>query len=558
MSKNKPKKPSLSEGLYFVPLGGSEQFGVNLNVYLCDGDMIAVDCGIGFAGENHPGIEILLPDPCFIEENIDSLKALIITHAHEDHVGAVPYLWDRFECPIYTTPFTAEVLDKKLDEARLKNVPIHVCDPMQTIEVGKFKIQFLPVSHSIPDTAALLIETPRGNILHSGDWNLDPHPSAGSVTDPAIFKAAGDKTILAYVGDSTNAEVPGRTGSESTVGPGLENVIRSCKGKVAVTIFSSNIGRIRSIALAARACGRQVGIVGRSLHNMVGAAQRCGYLEGVPEFIVEDEFDDFPSGEILLIVTGSQGEPRSALAKIARGEFNGVKLQRGDAVVFSSRPIPGNETEINTVRNNLLAGGVRVITPSDTEHTIHVSGHPCREEITDMLGWVRPQAVIPVHGERVQLEAQAELARSQGIRNVIVPNNGSVIRLAPGGCEIIDHVETGLLAVEEKRIIPADHSSISERRKLQYSGVVHVSLVIDKKGGLMGKPKIDAVGLLDESEKQILKNLETEISELLEDMDWEERVNEHFMAEELRIGIRRYFVHMLGIKPKATVHILRV
>ena len=557
MVKNALIPEYLNEGLHFIPLGGSEQFGVNLNVYTCDGDLLAVDCGIGFANEYHPGIDLLLPDPGFIEDNQKNLKALIITHAHEDHVGAVAYLYSRFNCPIYTTPVTAVVLEAKLKEANVKNAQINVCQPLDWIKAGKFRVQFIPVSHSIPDTSSLLIETSYGQVLHSGDWNLDPAPVIGYATDSAPFKAAGDEGVLAYIGDSTNSEVPGRSGSESVIEGGLEREFRKCKGRAAVTIFSSNIGRVISIARAAQKCGREVGVVGRSLHNMIDAAVRCGYLGDIPEFLSEDDIYDYPPDKLVLLVTGSQGEPRSALAKIARGEFRDVELTVGDTVIFSARPIPGNESAINVVKNNLIAGGVRVVTPSDTDSQIHVSGHPCRDEISDMLSWVRPKLVIPVHGERMQLDAQAKFAQSKNIP-AIVPNNGSVIKIAPGIQEVVDHIETGLLAVDQKRIISANHGSISERRKLQYSGVIHVSIAVNEQGKVMGKPKIDTVGLFDESEERFIKDLHNEIKELLDDMTWEERVNDHFLGEELRIGLRRFVDHLLGIKPKTTVHVIRV
>jgi ribonuclease J len=557
MRNTSPKDEFLKKGLYFIPLGGSEQFGVNLNVYACDGQLIAVDCGIGFADEHMPGIDVLLPDPALLEKHKDRIQALIITHAHEDHIGAVPYLYKRFECPIYASPFTAAVLEAKFEDANLKEPDVTIVRPMEAVTAGKFKIQFLPVSHSVPDTCALVIETPHGNVLHSGDWNLDPKPVAGYTTDPAAFKAAGDKGILAYIGDSTNSEVPGRAGTESATEGGLEQEFRKCKGRIAVTIFSSNIGRIISIANAARKCGRSVAVVGRSLHKMIDAAQRTGALKKVMDFVSEDDVNDMRPEQTVMIVTGSQGEPRSALAKISRKEYNGVDLGKNDTVIFAARPIPGNETAINDVKNNLTAGGVRVITPSDADGVIHVSGHPCRDEIAEMYSWVRPKVVIPVHGERTQLEAQAQFARQNGL-NSIVPINGSVIRLAPDEPQVVDHVETGLLAVDQKRIISANHTSIAERRKLQYSGMIHVSLAVDNRGEIIGKPKIDTAGLIDESERKILDDLYDEVYELLEDMTDEERRDDHFLAEELRIGLRRFMVHLLGIKPKTTVHVIRI
>lgn len=559
MNQSARRKPEFEkDALYFVPLGGSEQFGVNLNVYISGGQFLAVDCGLGFADERFPGIDLLLPDPAFLEENKDRLQGLIITHAHEDHIGAAAYLWRRLECPIYASKFTVAVLREKLQEQNLRDVPVHIVEAMEVVTIGNFKVQFMPVAHSVPDTRALLIETRQGNVLHSGDWNLDPYPVIGSPTDAKAFQAAGKKGILAYIGDSTNAAVPGRSGSESDVEKGLESEFKKCKGKIAVTIFSSNIGRVVSISRAARACGRDVAIIGRSLHRMIGAARDCGYLEGVADFVDEEELGYLPDDKVVMIVTGSQGEYRSALAKISRADFQGVSLNRGDTVIFSARAIPGNEKDINAVRNNLCAAGVRVVTPDDTEETIHVSGHPCRDEIADMLQWVKPGTVIPVHGERTQLEAHAAFARQCQVSHTIVPSNGALIRLAPGTPEIIDHLETGLLAVDPKRVIRADHVSIGERKKLQYSGALHLSLALDPRGELMGDPRIDTVGLLGDGEDQIEDSLYEEVMGLLEEMTWEERLDDQFVSEELRIGLRRFVFHVLGIKPKTTVHVIRI
>ncbi|MCK6418146.1 MAG: ribonuclease J, partial [Alphaproteobacteria bacterium] len=310
------------QALYFVPLGGSEQFGVNLNVYVCNGRLLAVDCGLGFADERFPGIDLLLPDPQSLEDNKARLEALIITHAHEDHIGAVTHLWERLGCPIYTTEFTAKVLIQKFKDANMRRMPtVNVIPPMGQVNLGPFDVQFLRVAHSVPDAAALVIGTPYGRVLHSGDWNLDPTPIMGAITDPDLFRAVGDKGILAYIGDSTNAMVEGRAGSEREVEAGLEAEFRKCKQRIAVTIFSSNIARMIAISRAAQKCGRRVVPVGRSIHRMIGAAIDCGFLKGVPDFASEDDLHNLRDEEVLLLVTGSQGEQRSALAKISRGEF---------------------------------------------------------------------------------------------------------------------------------------------------------------------------------------------------------------------------------------------
>lgn len=549
------------DATFFIPLGGSEQFGVNLNVYVSHGEMLAVDCGIGFADERLPGIDLLLPDPSFVEDNAKNLQGFIITHAHEDHIGAIAYMWEQFRCPIYASPFTASVLRKKMEEQNHRKVPIEIVEPGQSAQIGSFKVQFVGVSHSVPDTCSLIIETPEGRVVHSGDWNLDPAPVTGKPTDDAAFKQAGKDGVLAYIGDSTNAEVTGRSGSEADVALGLEAEFKKCEGKIAVTIFSSNIGRIISIAKAAQACDRQVGVIGRSLRNMIGSAHECGLLDDIPDFVSDDDLGFLPDDKVVVICTGSQGEYRSALAKIARGDFRDFKLKRGDTVIFSARAIPGNEMAVNTVKNNLSASGINIITPRDTKNTIHVSGHPCRDEIAEMFQWLRPQVVVPVHGERVQLDAHADFARECQVPLALVPSNGSVIKLGPGSPQIIDHIETDVLAVDQKRIIKADHQSIVARRKLQYTGAVHVSLAVDEDGNLVGKPKFDTVGLIDienAGEQQIGEKLSEEILDLLDELTDEEARDDRFMAEELRIGIRRFCDHVLGIKPKTTVHVLRV
>jgi len=547
------------DSLHFTPLGGSEQFGVNLNVYFCKGEMLAIDCGVGFADQYFPGIDILLPDPKFIEKNRDALKGLVITHAHEDHIGAVAYLWNRFRCPVYASRFTAAVLHEKFKEEGIKDAEIHIIEPHEVVKLGsQFEVSFIPVAHSIPDTCSLLIETPHGPILHSGDWNLDPKPVIGEVTDEAAFKAAGKKGILAYVGDSTNAQYPGRAGSESEVEAGLIKEFEKCKGKIIVTAFSSNIGRILSIVKAAKAVGRDVGLFGRSLNRMVGCAYDCGFMDDIDPFITEKDLGYLPDERIVMIMTGSQGEARAALARAARGDHPHISLKRNDTVIFSARAIPGNETDINRVINNLVAGGVKVVTPNDTKNKIHVSGHPYRDEIADMWSWLKPRAVIPVHGERQQLEAQALFARECQIPQTVIPQNGSVIKIAPGEVEVVDHVEVGVLALDQKRIVGTDHPSISQRRKLQYTGAAHVSLAMDEQGGLVAPPKVALIGLINAEEQQIEDNLYIEIGEILEDMSRDERQDDHFVEEELRIGVRRFFVHVLGIKPHTTVHLMRI
>lgn len=552
--------PGTNKGLFFIPLGGSEEFGVNLNVYACDGDLLAIDCGLGFADERFPGIDLLLPDPEFLEKNKKHLKGLIITHAHEDHIGAVAYLYEKLECPLYASYFTAEILRLKLDERNLKHVQINILRPRQEKKIGKFSIRPIPVAHSIPDSFSIYIKTSYGNVLHSGDWNLDPDPVIGSPTDPDDFRQLKEDGILAYIGDSTNSEFDKRVGSEGAVAKGLAAEMQKHNGKIIVTIFSSNIARIHSIAQAAKESDRNVGVIGRSLHRMIGAAKKCGYLDGL-EFVPEEELGFLPDDRTVIIATGSQGEYRAALARIARGDHRSIKLKPRDTVIFSARAIPGNEREINAVKNNLSASGIHVVTPKDTANIIHVSGHPYQDEITQMYQWIAPKTVIPVHGERLQLEAQAKFAKQCQIEHTIIPNNGSVIQLDTPKPDIIDHVPTGLLAVDQTRIIKADHQSIIARRKLQYSGTIHVSLVLDKSGQIRGEPQLDTVGLIDENDEDDLAfedSIYDEIMDVLDDMNKKDLMNDFFVSEELRIALRRYVFHKIKIKPKTTVQVIRI
>ncbi len=549
------------DDLIFIPLGGSEQFGANLNVYGYQDDLLIIDMGIGFADEYYPGVDILLPDPTYLEKNKKKVAGMIITHAHEDHIGGVAHLWPRIKCPIFCTEFTAEILKKKLAEnPECKGARIRVVKQQQPIKIGVFTTTFIPVSHSIPNSSSIVIETDLGRIVHSGDWNLDPKPVLGKKTEEKIFRSIGDKGVLAYVGDSTNAGVDGFSGSESDVEKGLAEVFKSCEKRIVVTMFASNIGRVRSICKAAEANDRSVAVLGRSLHRMIGAAQKCGYLDDVRDFVDEKDISVLPRENIVVIATGSQGEARAQIARIARGDQRNVNLDQGDTVIFSARPIPGNEKEINFVQNRLAAAHINVINPRDTKQVIHVSGHPARDEIKIMYDWLRPEIVVPVHGEKIMIEDQAELARQSQIRHAIVPNNGSVIRLAPGTPQIIDHVENGLLAVEPGRIISASHVAISDRRKLQVTGTCHISIVIDANSNLMASPQITSVGLIDEKDEddlEFIEDLKDEIQELIGGLKRRKMTTDD-MAEKIRIAIRKDIYEVLRIKPKVSVHITRI
>ena len=426
--------------------------------------------------------------------------------------------------------------------------------------LNPFKFQFIHVAHSIPQAVATVIETPYGRVLHSGDWNLDPTPVIDKPTDEAALRAAGDKGILAYIGDSTNAPQAGRGGTESDVVIGLEKVFEAAPGRILVTIFASNVGRIQSICRAAQKTGRSVCLLGRSLHRMVSNAHDCGYLKDLPDFVKEDELHMLPADKTLFIVTGSQGETQAALARIARGDWREIKLGKGDTAVFSSKAIPGNEKEINAVKNYLSASGVKIVDNKNAGHKIHVSGHPYRDEIIDMMTWLRPKVVIPVHGERVMLEAQASIARELGITHTIIPNNGSVIRLSHDATEIVDHVPTRTLAVEPNRIISSDHKGIAERRKLQFAGAAHITVGMDARGFLSAPPQISLIGMIDEDDEQdleILEDVRQEIDDVMVDLREDGIEDMASIEEEIRISVRRLLNDIFGFKPKVSVHVLK-
>lgn len=516
--------------------------------------------GIGFADEYYPGVDILLPDPTFLEERYKDVAGLIITHAHEDHIGGVAHLWPRIKCPIYCTKFTAAILQKKLAEnPECRGARVRIIKQHDPVGIGPFTATFLPVTHSVPDTSSLLIETDLGRVLHSGDWNLDPKPVLGEPTNAKTFQDIGKQGVLAYVGDSTNAGVDGYSGSESDVEQGLAEVFKTCEKRIIVTMFASNIGRVHSICKAAEDNGRSVAVLGRSLHRMIGAAKECGYLDDVADFVDEGDIAAIPRENLVVIATGSQGEARAQIARVARGDQKNLKLNSGDTVIFSARPIPGNEKEINFVQNRLASAHINVINPRDTKHCIHVSGHPARDEIKQMYDWLKPEIVVPVHGERVMIEDQAELARSCQFQ-ALVPRNGSVIKLAPGKAEILDHVATGLLAVEPGRIISANHVAIAERRKLQFSGAAQASIVIDGKGNLLARPQLTLVGLIDdkdEEEQDFAEDLIDDIEDIMDALK-RKRLNDHDMSEKIRVSLRKNIFEVLRIKAKVSVHLTRV
>ncbi len=544
-----------SGDLAFLPLGGTGEIGMNLNLYRCSGRWLAVDCGIGFGTSDNPEAEIMMPDPGFLVERRDKLLALIITHAHEDHLGAVAHLWPQLRCPIYATPFASAVLRRKLGEAGiLHEVRLHTVPSGGSIELPPFKLQFLAVSHSIPESQALVLRTPLGTILHTGDWKLDQAPLIGSPTDEAAFARLGEEGVLAMICDSTNAMVDGTSGSESEVRESLRELIGDLHGRIAVTCFASNVARVESIALAARGAGRRVALVGRSLRNLEAAARDCGYLKEIPPFLPEDATSAIDDEELLIIATGSQGEPRSALARIASDTHPNIALGEGDTVIFSSRMIPGNERAIMTVQDGLVRRGVRVIT--DDDHPVHVSGHPAREELRTLYRLVRPKFSVPTHGEWRHLSAHAELARASGASPILL-EDGDVLGLAPGHPEVVDSAPVGRLVLDGNRVVPLNGGVLSARRRMLFNGVVLGSFAVDGTGRLMGKAKVSAPGLFEQDDPETAR-VAAEFGQAVADLPSGLRQDDGALADAARAALRRALGRRLQKRPMVDVHLLRV
>jgi ribonuclease J len=546
---------SNDDDLAFLALGGTGEIGMNLNLYRCNGQWLAVDCGLGFGGPEHPEVEVMVPDPVFIAERRKDLLGLVITHAHEDHVGAVAWLWRQLRCPVYATPFTAAVLRRKLAEAGLASeTPVHVVQPGGHIDIGPFEIDFIAMAHSVPEAQALAITTPYGVILHSGDWKLDPDPTVGPVTDETALKRLGDRGVLAIVGDSTNALVEGHSGSESEVRRALPELIRHLSGRVAVTCFASNVARVESIALAAKAVGRQVAIAGRSLRNIEAAARECGYLGGIPPFLNEDAASDIPDDNLLLILSGSQGEARSAMSRVAADSHPRIALGEGDTVIFSSRVIPGNERAIHAVQDNLARRGVHLMT--DDDHMVHVSGHPARDELRRIYALVRPTYAVPVHGEWRHLAAHAGLASEAGAKPLML-EDGDILRLAPGVPRIIDSAPVGRLAVDGNRLVPMTGGVLAARRRMLFNGVVIGSLVVDESGRIRGTAQISAPGLFDPEDPETARMV-AEFTASVADLPAPMRQDDFALAESARASLRRAVGRRLQKRPLVDVHLMRI
>jgi ribonuclease J len=545
--------------MLFLPLGGTGEIGMNLNLYGHAGRWLMIDCGITFGNDTTPGVDVIMPNPSFIEERRDRLCGIVLTHAHEDHIGAVPYLWRRLQCPIYATPFTAALLRRKLeDEGLARTAKITEIALSGKFSVGPFDLELITVTHSIPEPNAVVLRTPVGTVLHTGDWKLDPDPRVGESADEAALRRVGEEGVLAMIGDSTNAQVDGRAGSEGAVGESLTKLIGELENRVVVACFASNIARIRMIAEAAKANGRAVGLVGRSMWRNTEVARDTGYMKGLPNFLSEDDAARLPRDKVLLICTGSQGEARAALSRIARDDHPRISLNRGDTVIFSSRIIPGNEVSIGHLQNQLAMSGLHLITERD--RFVHVSGHPARDELEQMYRWIRPQIAIPVHGETRHLIAHAELARSCEVPHVAVIANGDIVRLAKDGPETIGQAQTGRLTREGSDLIALEDDNIRDRARILWNGSVTVTVVVDSDGHLLHEPQLSAPGVIADSdddidfENDILDDVVAAVHEL---GDRDAR-SDDTVIETVRRVVRRAVRDRRGKRPLIDVHLVRL
>jgi ribonuclease J len=549
-----------TDELVFLPLGGVGEIGMNLALYgLGPRDnrtWLAVDFGVAFAHSDLPGVDLVFPDISYLEEERANLAGIVITHAHEDHFGALIDLWPRLKVPVYATAFTAGLLSAKLaSEPGAEAVPITLVKAGDRVKVGPFEVEYINVTHSIPESHALAIRTPLGTVLHSGDWKLDERPALGDPTDVARLKATGEEGVLALISDSTNAMREGRSPSESEVAREIADIVKQAKGRVAFTTFASNLGRVRSIALAARAAGRDVVASGRALRRAIDVATELRMFDDLPPFLDEDAYQHLPRDKVVAILTGSQGEPRASLAKVAAGEHPRIEFTPGDILVYSAREIPGNELDVDKILNALTQMGVRIITGD--ERLVHTSGHPRRDEMRDLYSWIRPRVAIPVHGQPMHLAAHADLARECGVETVVPALNGKLIRLAPGPAEQVDEIEAGRIYKDGKLIGGIDEIGVPERRKLSFAGHVAVSIVVDRKGDQMADPDVALTGLpaKDAQGRPMEETVMNAIVGTVESLPRPQRRDPDVLAEAVRRAVRSAVNDAWGKKPVCAVFV---
>ena len=555
------KKPGAE--LVLLPMGGMGEIGMNAYAYglgtAAKRKWILVDCGVKFGDERDPGIDVILPDISYLESQAKNLLGIFLTHGHEDHIGGIAWLWPQLRCPVYCTPFAAELVKRKLAEAGLLGeVPLRVVPVGGTVEVGGFSIEYVSVTHSIPEPAALAIRTAAGTIVHSGDWKLDPTPTIPPLMDIDRFRQIGDEGVDVLVCDSTNVLREGHSPSETEISDNLAQIMGEAKGRVAITTFASHVGRITSIAQAARANGREIVVAGRAMHNIIAAAREVGLLKEGNSFRDQTEYGYLPRDKVVLLCTGSQGEPRAAMARIAADNHPDITLDKDDLVIFSSKTIPGNEKSVGELLNKLAEQQVEVITSEDA--LVHTSGHPRQDELRQFYGWVKPKLLVPMHGEARHLMKQTEFAAECGIPETAIAMAGQMLRLVPGDAKIVDDVPGGRLHVDGRIIVPSVEGPARKRRKLAHVGVVAVSLVIDGSGRMVDDPQAVLDGLPEETGAgyEFFELVLDIVEEVFESIPRKRRQVDEVVEEKLRQSIRRRVDTEWGKRPIVHVLIHRV
>jgi ribonuclease J len=538
--------------LLFLALGGSGEIGMNVNLYGTQGKWLMVDCGITFGDANYPGVDVILPDLQFIEERLDDLLGIVLTHGHEDHIGALPYLAADLGVPLYATPFTAGLIYGKLEEEGITDqVELNVVKEEGPFSVGPFTMTYMPLAHSIPEGNAILIETPYGKVFHTGDWKLDDAPALGGASTAAELTAIGDQGVLALVCDSTNVFNPEASGSEADVRKGLDEVVAGIKGRVLVTTFASNAARLQTLGEVAEDTGRKLCVAGRSLDRILRVAKATGYLRDFPETVDFETAMSLPPNQVMIVATGGQGEPRAALNRIAE-DTHVLKLHAGDTVVFSSRQIPGNEIAIGKIMNTLAGKGVEIIT--DRQAFVHVSGHPGRPELAEMYRWIRPEIILPVHGEVRHMHEQARFAKEQGVPQAITQVNGDIWKLAPGKPKQVGQAHAGRLVLDGDVILPADGTTINERRRIALYGQISVAVAIQG-GRLKGAPQIRVQGVPVEEDRDAFLE---EAAQAAADAVKKDGRDLEKLRESVRLAVRRAAVRFTGKKPVVDVLIVEL
>lgn len=552
------------EELVFAPLGGVGEIGMNLSIYGLGSRQqrawMAVDLGVSFGDEEHlPGIDLIMPDISFLEKERKNLMGLVLTHAHEDHFGAIIDLWPKLKCPIYATQFSAALFEAKCAaERNAPKIPVTVVPSGGRIDVGPFNVEFIPVAHSIPEAHALAIHTSAGTVLHTGDWKIDPTPTLGRPTDEKRLRELGEEGLLALIGDSTNAVRDGRSPSEAEVARTIIDLVKSAKGRVAVTTFASNVARIKAVAEAAKAADREVVVVGRAMERVVQVARECGFLDGVQNFRSPEVYGHLPQDKVLALCTGSQGESRAALARIANDDHPEITLNRGDSVIFSSRTIPGNEKAVGSIINNLVLQGVEIIT--DRDALVHVSGHPRRDELRDLIAWTKPQLLIPVHGEALHLHEHAKLARAAGVPRVLVCRNGDLVKLGPGDPGIVGEVPSGRLYKDGMILEDSKSRAVVERRRMAFSGCAFVAIAMTEQGELADDPEVDLVGIPEKNRagEPFDDIVFDAVVSTVEGLPKARRRDADALGESVRRAVRAVINEHWGKKPPCLVHVLTV